>query len=244
MELKQQQWSKDKYQEYVKYLESLQDISYKEFHSKLTTTKYEIIGIRVPIQRKIAKEICKGDVFSFLKECKENYYEEVLIKGFVIAHIKEKEAFLSYFSSYLPLIDNWAICDGFCNCLELVKEHPEELFTYFLSLLQAKEVFTIRVGIVVLLTFYIQKEYLEDIFKAIDQIQVDSYYVNMAIAWLLCSCFIKYREKTLLYLEKSHINTFTFNKTISKIRDSYCVSLEEKEFVQSLRRKEEKHEKK
>ncbi len=59
----------------------------------------------------------------------------------------------------------------------------------------------------------------------------------MGIAWLLCECFIKHREKTLTYLLKSNINTFTFNKTISKIKESYRVSSEDKIYLNTLKRK-------
>jgi len=58
----------------------------------------------------------------------------------------------------------------------------------------------------------------------------------MAIAWLLAECFIKYPKETDDYLTKSKINNFTFNKTISKICDSYRVSKEEKERLKSMRR--------
>jgi len=49
------------YNAFINYLKSLQDLKYKEFHSKLTFTKYEIIGIRVPLLRKIAKEIINSN---------------------------------------------------------------------------------------------------------------------------------------------------------------------------------------
>ena len=70
-DLRKEKWNKKEYSLYIEYLKSMGDESYKKFHSKLTTTQYEILGIRVPIQRKIAKEICKGDIVSFL-ECSEN----------------------------------------------------------------------------------------------------------------------------------------------------------------------------
>ena len=57
------------------------------------------------------------------------------------------------------------------------------------------------------------------------------------MAWLLCECFTKYREETLKFLLKSKINTFTFNKTISKIKESYRVSSEDKLYLNTLKRK-------
>lgn len=236
-ELRKEKWNKEEYSKYIEYLKKLSDEAYKQFHSKLTTTKYEILGIRVPMQRKIAKEICKGDIISFLECSKSSYYEEVMIKGLVLASIKDKELLLKYLDNYVSLIDNWAINDGFCNSLKIVNLDKEFWFSYFANYLKSSEEFRVRVGLIVFLSFYVEEEYLEKIFSLVDKITLDKYYVNMGIAWLLCECFTRYRDTTLNYLLKSKINTFTFNKTISKIRDSYRVLKEDKEFLNSLRRK-------
>ncbi len=236
--LKCKKWLKNDYNEYIIYLKSLSDENYRKFHGKLTPTKYEILGIKVPIQRKIAKMISKGDIESFFKYSDTNYYEEVMIKGFVIASIRDKDLLLKYLEDYVLLIDNWAICDGFCNSLKIINQDKDYWFNYFSKYLKSSEEFRIRVGLIILLNFYVSDEYLDCIFKLIDEIELDKYYVNMGISWLLCECFIKYRDKTLEYLLKSQVNTFTFNKTISKIRDSYRVSKEDKLYLNSLKKKE------
>lgn len=235
--LKREKWTKENYKEYITYLKSLGDEKYKNFHRKLTTTKYEILGLTVPMQRKIANTIAKGDIPSFLECTESNYYEEVMIKGFVLSKLKTKEELLNYLDDYVALIDNWAICDGFCNSLKIVEKDKEYWFSYFANYLNNDSEFRIRVGLIVFLSFYVEEKYLEKIFSLLDKITLDKYYVNMGIAWLLCECFTKYRNKTLDYLLKSKINTFTFNKTISKIRDSYRVSKEDKEYLNTLKRK-------
>lgn len=230
-------WNENSYQEYLSNLVSMRNDQYRDFHKKLTPTKYEILGLAVPMSRKIAKEISKTDVLSFLIYPKDIYYEEVLIEGFVIASIKEENVFFEQLSRFLPKIDNWAICDGFCNSIQILKKDPSKHFTYFLSLLESEEPFTIRVGLITLLSFYIKKEYLDKIYKKLDTIKSDHYYVNMGIAWLLAEIYIKYKEETKMYFEKTKINNFTMNKTISKIRDSYRVTKEEKEELLKYKRK-------
>lgn len=230
-------WTKENYEEFRSYLKKNQDVSYQKFQEKLVQTKYEILGIRIPVNRRIAKEIAKSDVASFLKVTKHKYHEEIMIEGFVIANLKEKETLVKYLPHYIDLIDNWEICDGFCASLKIVKQDKPFWFSYFKEFVKAKEVFKIRVALVIFLNYFISLDYLEEIFSLIEEITVDSYYVNMAIAWLLCECFIQYKEETLAYLLKSRINTFTFNKTISKIKESFRVKQEDKEFVESLRRK-------
>ncbi len=231
-------WMEEDYEAFISFLKRQGDSKYKAFHSRLTTTKYEILGLTVPMQRKIAKEISKGDILSFLVCTKDVYYEEVMIKGFILASIKEKKELLKYLDSYVSLIDNWAICDGFCNSLKMVTQDKEFWFSYFSNYLKSKEEFRIRVALIVFLSFYVVEPYIDAIFKLVDTIDVDMYYVNMGIAWLLCECFTKYRDKTLRYLVKSKVNTFTFNKTISKIRDSYRVTKEDKAYLISMKRKD------
>ena len=68
--------------------------------------------------------------------------------------------------------------------------------------------------------------------------QEKEYYVNMAVAWLLCDCFIKQKDSTLLFIQKNTLNPFVLNKFISKCCDSYRVSNDDKQFLKSLRKKE------
>ena len=64
----------------------------------------------------------------------------------------------------------------------------------------------------------------------------EEYYVRMAIAWLVAECFIKFPDEALGYLRVSGLPSWTFNKAISKICDSYRVSDEMKEVVRGMRR--------
>lgn len=235
MNLRKELWSSEDYQEYLEYLKSIREEEYKKFHQKLTTTKYEILGIRVPIQRSIAKEILKGNYESFLTHCKKDYYEEVNIEGFIIGSINNDESFKKHFTNFLPKIDNWAICDGFCNSLKRIKKNPKNYFDYCCSLLNQKYEFTVRVGLVILLGYYVKEEYIQNILTNISKIKREEYYINMALAWLIAECYIKYPKETLPLLKSQKLNKFTQNKTISKIHDSYRVTKEQKEEVKKYR---------
>ena len=235
MDLKKDVWTKKDYEEYITYLKSLKEESYKEFHQKLTTTKYEILGIRVPLQRKIAKEISKGNAISFLEFSKETYYEEVNIEGFVIASLEEKDL-LKYLDKFVSKIDNWAICDSFCNSVKVISKDREKYISKIKEMLNSSQEFTVRVGLILLLCFYIEPAYLSTIFSLVDNLKKEEYYINMAAAWLLAECYIKYKNETLQFLKNNHISKFVQNKTISKICDSYRVTKEEKEMLKKLRK--------
>ena len=103
-------------------------------------------------------------------------------------------------------------------------------------MLERKEAFTIRVGLILLLCFYVEEEYILEILKKVKTISNEEYYVKMGLAWLLCECYIKFPKETRKLLEEKSLDRFVQNKTISKIRDSYRVSSEEKEYLKTLRK--------
>lgn len=236
MDLKNIEWNKNSYQEFINYLKSIGEKQFKEFSEKITFTKYEMLGIRLPKLRDIAKSISKGDYKSFLKVCKTTYYEEVMIKLLVIANIKDVNELMFYFDDAINLIDNWALCDTFCNSLKIVEKNKDYFLTKIDGLIKSNKTYHIRVGLILLLCYYVKEEYLELILKYLDNIKSDEYYVNMGEAWLICEIFIKYENIGLKYLEQNKLNSFTINKSISKIRDSYRVSKEMKDYILKFKR--------
>lgn len=230
-------WTNKTYQEYIDYLLSIKEDKYKEFHSKLCFTKYEILGIRLPIIRNISKQISKTNYQEFLKYTNSKYYEEVLIEGLVISTIKEESIFDKYFNKYITKIDNWGICDSFCNSLNIVTKNPSKYFNICKELSLSQEEFISRVGLIIILNYFIKEEYLKDIFNILDSINSDKYYINMAQAWLICELYIYYPQQTEEYLKNNKLNNFTHNKSISKIRESYRISKETKDYLNTLKRK-------
>ena len=230
-------WNEDNYKEFVKYLISMQDEKYREFHSSLVlNSKYEMIGIRLPIMRDIAKKILQSNIEEFLKYAQDNYYEEVMIQGLVISHIKDEKIFYNYFKEYIKKIDNWALCDSFCSAIKIVRKHEIKYFIEAIKMSVKEAEFTSRVGIVMILNHFISKENLNVIFDTLNKIQSEKFYINMAEAWLICEIYIKYPEETKSFIKDNNLNKFTQNKAISKIHDSYRVSVEEKELLNKYRK--------
>lgn len=231
------EWNINNYSEYIKYLKSLSDSEYKKFNSKIIFTNFEMLGIRMPILRNIAKDIFKGDYKAFLNISGTNYYEEVMITLLVIASLKSIDELMLYWDKAVDLIDNWALCDSFCGSLKIVDNNKDLFLDVIDKLVNTNSTYHIRVGLVLLLNYYVKEEYLNLIFKYLDNINSDEYYVNMAESWLLCEVFIKFQDNGLKYLENNKLNNFTINKAISKIRDSYRVSKEIKDKILIYRRK-------
>ncbi len=230
-------WNDLNYKKLVTYLNNLSDNNYKKFNKKLITTKYKMIGIRVPLIRNIAKKISKTDIISFLNIVKSNSYEEVLLEGIVISYIKDIDISIKYFNKFIKKIDNWALCDISISSMKIVNNYKDKYFIQIKKYLNSKDEFIVRVGIVLLLNYYIDSKYIDSIFILIDNINREEYYINMAIAWLVSICFIKYRKKTYNYLKRNKLNKFTYNKSIQKIIESYRVSNEDKIILKKMKRR-------
>lgn len=177
----------------------LSDDKFKTFHSRLCPNTDNIIGVRLPLLRQLAKEIAKGDWRNFLSNSKEEYYEEILINGLVIAYAKcDVEERLNYIESFVPKIDDWAICDSFCNTLKFVNKNKEIMWEFIQSYLKSYNEFEIRFAVVIILNYYITEDYIDLVLKTLDNIKHDGYYVKMAVAWAISMCFTNLKKKLWL----------------------------------------------
>ena len=161
-----------------------------------------------------------------LNKFNNQYYENTIINAVLINHIKDIETKKYYLSRLI--IDNWSTVD----ILKFdIKNKEQEYLKLAKEYLKGKKEFIRRIGVRILFN-YTKKEDLTEIFKIIDSLQnEEAYYVNMCVAWLMCELMINNREQTLEYLENHKLNDFTINKTISKCRDSFRVSKEDKEYL-------------
>ncbi len=233
---KNEKWTKAKYQEFQKYLDTQKEGSqFLAFNQKLVKTKYKIIGIKVPVLRNIAKKISKTDINSFIKVAKDDTYEEVMLQGLIIGNIKEIEVAICYFEQFIPKIDNWAICDVVVTSFKIIKNDKDNFLNHIKKYLQNSHEFIVRVGIVLLLNYYVESKYIDEIFNLVDSLTREEYYINMAIAWLISKCFIKEKEKTYMYLKNNKLNQFTYNKTLQKILESFQVTDQDKEIIRKLK---------
>ncbi|MBO4293341.1 MAG: DNA alkylation repair protein [Clostridia bacterium] len=229
-------WNKENYKKFIEYLISIKDEEYKKFHSSLVlNSRYEMIGIRLPIMRKIAKEISKTDIEEFLKYSQNKYYEEIMIQGLVISSIKNEEKFYKYFKNHITKIDNWALCDTFCNSIKIVKKYEEKYFPLAIEMCLNEDEFISRIGLVTILSHFVEEKNLKEIFEMLNKIKSDKFYINMAQAWLVCELYIKHPKETMGFIKQNNLNKFTHNKAISKIHDSYRVSKEDKDYLNGLR---------
>ena len=226
-------------EEIRKKLIELSDAIKKEFHSGLCPgMNTEMLGVSIPKIRKLAKEIVKDNPEEYLKNPEEEYYEELMLQALVIANLKiDLEKKKEYIINFVPKINCWAVCDSFCAGLKDADKNPEFFWKIISKYFKSKKEYELRFAIVMLLDHYVKEEYIDKIFKVVDNIKNEEYYVEMGIAWLVAEMYIKFPKQTMEYLKNCKLNKFTYNKALQKARESYRVSKEEKEILNKMKKK-------
>ena len=216
----------------------LADSDYKKFSKTLTPNANNIIGVNLLALRNLAKTIAKDDWKTFIKNNEGAYYEETMLEGMVIGYIKtDVEERIKYINQFVPKIDTWGVCDSFCTSLKFTKKNLERVFEIVNKFIHSEKEFEIRFALVMMLDYYINDEYIDDVLSLINGVNHDGYYVKMAAAWAVSICFIKFPEKTMNFLKNNNLDCFTYNKSLQKITESLRVDKETKAIIRSLRRK-------
>ena len=219
------------------YLFSISNKDYKDFSEK-TVPHERIIGIRIPVLRDIAKNIAKGDWRNFIDNVDHDYYEERMIHGMVIGYSKaEADEVIYYLKKFIPFINSWAVCDCVVSGLKIVKKHQKLFWDFMLPYLESNEEFKIRFVVVMMLSYYINDDYIHQVISFLDKIDHKGYYVKMGVAWAISYCYIFYPELTLSYLKSNNLDDFTYNKSLQKIVESYRVDELAKGLIRKMKRK-------
>lgn len=211
--------------------------NYRQFSSSLLPDVNNILGIRLPVLRKIAKQLYKsGNYEDFIKCRKFEYFEETMLKGMLIGLLQKKpEEMLLYIKNFINEIDNWSVCDCFCAGLKFTENNRELVWNFLEPYFKSDKEFELRFAYVMLLSYFVTSEYIDKIFEKIDLFKDEKYYSRMSVAWLLSVCFVKEREKTLIYLKHSKLDKWTYNKSLQKICESLRVDKKDKELCKALK---------
>jgi 3-methyladenine DNA glycosylase AlkD len=219
----------------------LVEVNFGKFQMGLLPGIENILGVRLPNLRKLAKEITGDDWRRFISSAQDDYFEETMLQGMVIGYAKtDINEIFNYISIFVPKINNWSVCDSFCSGLKITKAYRSETWEFLKPYLQSEEEYVLRFGIVMLINFYIENEYIDEVLKILDAVNLEKYYVNIAAAWAVSICFVKFPEKTMAYLENSNLDNFTYNKALQKITESFRVDKDTKIKIRSLKRTSEK----
>lgn len=200
-----------------------QDKKYQEFSKRILPGIDNIIGIRIPTLRKLSKQLK-------LEELSDSTFEEIMLQGMIISNIKDIDELVVKMDTFIPKINNWSICDSFVSSLKITNDNLEKLFNHIIAY-QNGSCYEKRFMIVMFLNYYLIDKYIDKIIKIIKNINYDEYYTMMAIAWLLSKMYINYKNEVIKLFDENCLNKELINKTISKIRDSYLIDKDDKEYI-------------
>lgn len=226
-------WEENDFNVFRKYLKSLKNTEEKvKRRITIINTKMPVLAIYSKEVKMISDSIYKeSDYFNYLNNDKLYFYEETMIYGNILSKLNDFDLFEKYLNSLSLITDNWATVDNI-KFDKMYKIDKERLYKLALSYLNSDLEFQRRYGILILFKYINDSSYNLEIFKELDKlIKEDAYYVNIASAWLLCEMFIKQREITLNYFKINKTNKQIVNMAIQKCRDSFRVSIEDKELI-------------
>ncbi|MBQ9519138.1 MAG: DNA alkylation repair protein [Firmicutes bacterium] len=210
---------------------------FKKFHIGLTPgiDEQHTAGVRVPVLRDYAKKLHKNGVVP--EDIDTVFYEEIMLRGMLTGLIKYRDfnEFKNAVTLHLPYITNWALCDTFCGGLKQTKKYMPEMLKYITPFLTSENEYEARFAAVMLLSYYINDEYIDSTLKLLKKVKHEGYYAKMAVAWALSVAFVKYYKKTREFIQTNKFDKFTHNKAIQKACESYRVTDEQKEELRKLK---------
>lgn len=247
--------------EIQRLLFALQDNRYRLFQSKLMPDVpiENVIGVRMPALRQLAKRIAQTpdkitqtpdtiiqtpgktaqpiDKEAFINAVPHTYYEEKTLCGLLICEETDLGKTIALLDRWLPEVDNWATCDvvkprAFRKAM---KSEPQTLLSHCLRWTESAEPFTIRFGINMLMTYFLDDRFSPTLLERVAKIDCNHYYVRMGVAWYFATALAKQYEATVPYLEQHLLPDWTHRKTIQKAVESFRISDSRKAYLKTLR---------
>lgn len=215
-------------------LSELKDEEYRSFSGKLVPGK-EVLGVRVPDLRRLAKRIVKEDPESgdrFIRSLPHRYLEENHLHAFILSEEKDMNELIRKTEEFLPYVDNWATCDSFTPVVfRKDTSRVPGLIDYWLD---SDREYTVRYGIRLMLSRKdFSKENMEAVIRAGKR---NDYYVYMAASWYLSMAALENPEDFKKVFLRDKTGDRLYKETIKKILESRQFTDSEKDFYRNLRK--------
>ncbi len=217
---------------------ALAEPDYQKFSLSLVPGA-EMLGVRLPALRKLAREIASGGAIAFLEEqAPAVYFEETMLRGMVIGTMRVPLAErLEWTKKFLPQIDNWSVCDSFCASFRVLEEEKSTVWDFLTPYFAAEAPFSVRFAVVMALDHFLDGDFVDRVLAKLQEVQCENYYVQMAVAWCLSVAVAKYPDQTLPLMRSEFWSEAVLRRAISKCCDSRRVPAETKESLKLLREK-------
>lgn len=231
------------------------DIQYRNGHLRVINPlpSRRVLGLHTPEMKTVAKNLSRNDGIDIIRRFESIphsnlCYEETVIWGFLINNERcsLRERF-SMLKKYIPILDNWAVCDSYCaNAKWMAKADKEALWCFLQQWFKSNREFDVRFAIVASMTYLLDKEWLEHVFQRINKLDFSSikseytttnkksetpqegtvqgvgpYYVRMGTAWLLATALAKFPEETKTFVRTSDLPEDIIKLYVRKAKESF-----------------------
>lgn len=223
------------YAEIMDELKARTDEKYKAFNDPIINSDYKSLGVRTPDMRAIAKAVpleCRDDVLAEFFAQESHCYDDICVAGYLAARKGDYEKTREYIKKLIPMFGSWAHVDTVIPSLDWVDRAT--LLNDFEYLLGCDGQYEVR-SYVIMLFDCLTDDRIDFVLDKIKAVRTGEYYIDMALAWLIAECLVKYYDKTLPLVESKTLPKFVQNKGIQKARESFRVSEERKAYLNSLK---------
>ena len=246
------------------------DARYREGHLRVVNVLPErrVLGLHSPEIKQVAKRLTRegGEIvipdgkhrictngaeviLAFEAVPSESLcYEETVIWGYLINLEKcSLNEWLAMLGRYVPVLDNWAVCDSYCAHAKWMARADKAVLWAFLERWFASErEFEVRFAVVVSMCYFLDEEWLDKVFERINRLDfgrikskyktvkgkpkvaqqgtaqgAEPYYVRMGVAWLLATALAKFPDATRTFVRSSNLPADVVKLYIRKARESF-----------------------
>ena len=215
---------------------SMQEVAYGDFAAKLlpTVARERVIGVRLPLVRKLAKQI-KGSAQAdaFMRALPHEYLEENHLHAYLIGQMRDANACFDALDAFLPHVDNWSVCDSLRPaCITADYERFMQKIEQYLC---DEHPYTVRFGIEMLMAYCLDERFDAAHLARVAAVQSEEYYVNMMIAWYFATALAKQWDVAIPYIEQRRLSPWVHAKAIQKAIESYRITDAQKAYLKGLR---------
>ena len=245
------------------------DARYREGHLRVVNAlpSRRVLGLHTPEMKLVAKQLARegcevvmpdgehhncaygADVIRCFETVPSESlcYEETVVWGFLINAQKcSLDERLAMLECYVPVLDNWAVCDSYCaNAKWVARADKEKIWAFLNRWFDSKREFEVRFAVVMAMTYFLCEEWLDRVFQRIAGIELNNikseyksikgkpkiaqqgtaqgaepYYVRMGVAWLLATALAKFPEETRAFARESRLPEDVIKLYTRKARES------------------------
>lgn len=213
-----------------------------------------ILGVHIPQLKKLAKELSRRPdaadlIASFEAESVKDTlcFEEKLVWGLMINALKaSQEHKLALLRTFVPVMDNWAVCDTICCNIKWITD-KNALWEFLQPYFDSYREFEVRFAVVMSMIFFLDAECFKKVtarLETFDFSRIQSeflspkeakvakrvrgvakgerpYYVRMAVAWLLATALAKLPGQTRAYVNACNLPEDVIRLYKRKARESF-----------------------